>query len=173
MASTADEGQVHAGQGMARIMRLLHYTAEPFKLNRERKYGADSFKPCGLWVSVEGDDDWKQWCESEEYNIAALRCVSVLTLNESSNVLLIDTLKKIDAFNRQYGSATNSKHETREVRWGEVKEQYDGMIIAPYQWARRYDLMWYYSWDCASGVLWNLSAIDQITAVEDTCSQPE
>jgi len=84
-----------------------------------------------------------------------------------ANIPLIDTLEKMDTFNKQYSENTN---RCMDILWGDLKQKYDGLIIAPYQWERRLDLMWYYSWDCASGVIWNLDAVDTVTAL---CSQPE
>ena len=46
--------------------------------------------------------------------------------------------------------------------WDDVVRQYDGLIIAPYQWAKRCDYSWYYGWDCASGVIWNLRAVASV-----------
>lgn len=48
------------------------------------------------------------------------------------------------------------------IDWVKVKPLYDGIIITPYQWRCRLDpdIFWYYSWDCASGCIWNLETIE-------------
>lgn len=45
--------------------------------------------------------------------------------------------------------------------WIDVASRYSGIEIAPYQWKRRIhpSTFWYYTWDCASGCIWDLSAI--------------
>ncbi|QBI98814.1 hypothetical protein SEA_BOBBY_184 [Mycobacterium phage Bobby] len=50
------------------------------------------------------------------------------------------------------------------IDWGKVAADYGGIIIAPYQWSRRMDPHWYYTWDCASGCIWNLEAIESLEA---------
>lgn len=142
-------------------MKLLHYSAEPFTFDPTRAYPpTEHFKPTGLWLSVEGDDDWRAWCEAEDFNLPSLKHISQVTLKPDHNVLVVDTLEALDAFNARFGVA--DRHAIRGIRWDEVRALYDGLIIAPYRWERRLDLMWYYGWDCASGVIWNLSAIESV-----------
>jgi hypothetical protein len=146
-------------------MRLLHYTNAPFHLDHERQYGrSSSFKPTGLWVSVEGDDDWRSWCEDNNFCTENLKCSAEILIAHTANILLIDTVAKIDEFTARF--SPNSEQLAYnpalnlQLRWDDVKAAYDGVIIATYFWERRTDLMWYYGWDCASGVIWNLSAIE-------------
>lgn len=140
-------------------MRLLHYTATPFEFDPAKKYLDDHWKPRGLWVSVEGEHDWKDWCEGESWGLERMHCASKVVLKPNANVLLVDTQDKLDAFNAEFGDNDDS---CRSIAWEKVKALYDGVIIAPYQWERRFNYMWYYGWDCASGVIWNLSAIASV-----------
>ena len=152
---------------MSDFVKLLHYSAESFKFNPSRRYGDgdDLHKPSGLWLSVEGDNDWKSWCENESFVLNALTYVSEVTLKSNANVLLIDTLDKLDNFNADFGIPNRLISWDMPISWGRVRAAYDGIIIAPYQFDRRHTLMWYYTWDCASGVIWNLSAVDCVTAL--------
>jgi hypothetical protein len=142
-------------------LRLLHYSAEPFVFDPERKYEEANygFKPVGLWLSVEGDDDWRSWCEGEQFNLESMKHVSEVILKSDANVLLIDTVEALDAFNSRYGKEV---HGMRSIDWSAVKAAYDGLVIAPYHWSRRHDFIWYYGWDCASGVIWNMRAIEKV-----------
>ena len=143
--------------------RLLHYSAKPFTLNPRRTYQQErerDHKPAGLWLSVEGEYDWKYWSEAESFNLDAMKNVSEIALKADANILVIDSVKKLDAFNTLYGN--NDPHELRGIEWRKVVATHDGIIIAPYYWERRISLMWYYTWDCASGVIWNLKAINQV-----------
>lgn len=47
------------------------------------------------------------------------------------------------------------------ISWKKVRKNYDGIIIAPYQWDCRNasETTWYYPWDCASGCIWNLEKV--------------
>jgi hypothetical protein len=147
-------------------MKFLHYSAEPFQFDRDRKYDdKHGFKPGGLWLSVEGDDDWRSWCEGEQWGLGGLKHVVEVTLKPDANVLVIDTPEKLEAFNARFGGS--DPYDLRSIKWGQVKALYDGMIIAPYQWQHRLGLMWYYGWDCASGVIWNLSAVATVTPASD------
>jgi len=45
-------------------MRLLHYSKKPITELRSVSQDDQSqrgFKPRGLWVSVEGKHDWREW----------------------------------------------------------------------------------------------------------------
>ena len=54
------------------------------------------------------------------------------------------------------------------IRWQDVALDYQGILIAPYQWSLRLDkdFRWYYMWDCASGCIWDLSAIASLTLLQ-------
>lgn len=118
-------------------------------------------KPRGLWVSVPGEDDWRTWCESESFDIERLRCCQALELN-LTDILMLDTLSSLDAFDCEYGLEMQfgaGLYGTKWViDWRRVAAEYAGIVIAPYQWKRRFDgrvSSWYYSWDCASGCIWS------------------
>lgn len=57
---------------------------------------------------------------------------------------------------------------TYELDWLKVKQKYQGIIIAPYQWKCRMaqETKWYYGWDCASGCIWDLDCIDEFKLIE-------
>lgn len=151
-------------------MRLLHYTAKPFTFDPSLSFKQVGHyaggKPSGLWLSVEGDGDWKEWCEGEQWGLERLKHVSEITLKPHANVLTVDTLAKLDRFSKDFKAGGDPVVELRYIDWPRVKNLWDGIIIAPYQWNRRHDFMWYYGWDCASGVIWNLSAIAGVKALE-------
>jgi hypothetical protein len=138
-------------------MKLLHYSKEPFQLDLNKEYITNHWKPKGLWISV--DNDWAAWCESENYCLERMKCVSEVTLKPDSNVFLIDTLEKLDAFNTRFELYDDC---LINFSWDKVKSLYDGVIIAPYFWQRRFNFDWYSRWVCASGIIWNLSSIDNV-----------
>lgn len=156
------------------MSRLWHYTAEPFALeprsyaqNEPRMYG----KPEGFWVSVEGKDDWPSWCEGESFRIDELAHRAPVIIRPESNVLWLQP-GSINSFDREFRVewqwGPEKQWTDRAIDWRAVAGLYDGIVIAPYSWHHRLALSWYYTWDCASGCIWNLDAIEvgQSVAVE-------
>ena len=153
-------------------MKLIHYTNEKFELE-PRPYLQSELrwqaKPNGLWVSVAGDDDWKSWCEKEDYLTNHLVVSYEISLNKNANILHLKTPQEIYEFGKLYPlKTTELNNDTFQLEWNKVKSKYQGIIIAPYQWGCRLALetCWYYGWDCASGCIWDLSCIDEFKLME-------
>jgi hypothetical protein len=111
-------------------------------------------KPAGFWYEVDGD--WRRWCYDEGAFLDSLRHFHAVELNDCQ-VLLVNTLAKLDAFHARYGQDFGTgRFPDIRINWDAVTAEYDGLEIAPYQWQRRLerDWMWYYGWDCAAGVIW-------------------
>lgn len=139
-------------------MRLLHYSATPLRLERRlHRQGLDA-KPHGLWVSVEGDQDWPCWCRDNDFRLNSLRYVSEVAIDPSAKILTLASLADLDAFTGRYGKSCFSTGDA--IDWHLVSRQYAGIVIAPYQWARRLHWAWYYGWDCASGCIWDTFAVE-------------
>jgi hypothetical protein len=160
-------------------MDLTHYDTEPITLNREHTYVQEKMrswvdKPRGLWVSVDGEDDWKSWCENESFDLDGLKHAHRVVLTEDANVLHIADAQQFLGFVEQY-SVPDPTWEERlnipnydyvAIDWIKVADEYDGIIIAPYRWEFRLSFMWYYGWDCASGCIWNLKVIKDFELYE-------
>lgn len=124
-------------------------------------------KPAGFWVSVEGNGDgWSDWCRSEQFGVDSLANEHVVTLKPDARILRIESAAGIDAFTDQYGIAADRGH-VYGIDWAAVAAEYQGIIITPYQWSRRLrpGSSWYYGWDCASGCIWDLSAVASVEGV--------
>lgn len=147
-------------------MNLSHFTSTPLRAIRSAAQCATIGtydKPNGLWVSVDGDQDWREWCESESFcDINAMLRYSV-TLAPHANILVLGGPFGIDAFTAQY-ALTRHGIDRYGIDWPSVASAYQGIIIAPYCWQRRMSdhTSWYYGWDCASGCIWDASAIGSI-----------
>jgi hypothetical protein len=129
-------------------------------------------KPAGLWVSVDGPDDWPSWNEAERGGFLFGKIKHSVVLSTSAQILHLKTVADIDEFHRSFFTA--SPYAGR-VDWAAVGRLYDGIIIAPYQWERRLDgdaSHWYYGWDCASGCIWNPRAISSISPERSEAPQP-
>lgn len=148
---------------------LLHYSAEPFvgPVRSEAQEGDEMlFKPRGLWLSV--GNAWQEWCREAEYGADRIVHVARVTLAPDANVLRLTSQADLDRFTDEYGDEEKDRsYHTRFIRWDRVAEKYDGIIIAPYIWERRLELMWYYGWDCASGCIWNTRAIESVSPLSE------
>lgn len=151
-------------------LRLRHYAHRgPVGPIESREQGAPDAKPRGLWVSVEGNGDgWREWCEAEDFRTDWTHAYDV-TLTEGANILLLSTPYDLDDFTEDFERVRDDARPWRHglhIDWRRVAEEYDGIIITPYQWRRRMELMWYYGWDCASGCIWRSDAIAALNQVE-------
>lgn len=149
-------------------MILRHYAHGPIEALSAREQDSH-FKPHGLWVSEDSDPEtsWPGWCAANDFG-GGWSHVYDVTLADDANVLVLSTAFAIDDFTREYGAKPNRPHGYIEIDWSRVAREYDGIVIAPYQWSRRMTdhTMWYYSWDCASGCIWNPRAIGSFTLRE-------
>ena len=138
-------------------MTLSHFTKaetlEPYSVAQE----IPRMKPRGLWVSVDGERDWPEWCAEEEFGIGPNRFI--VTLAADANILHLTTAEEITEFHAEYRSGNDDFYLDHQ----RVAEKYQGLIIAPYQWSLRWDgPSWYYSWDVASGCIWDAAAIEAV-----------
>lgn len=156
-------------------MILEHYADTEITLDRDRTYTQPSprtySKPRGFWVSVKGEDDWPSWCRNEGFAPHRLSVRHSVVLSSTENILQLTSIEALDAFTRTYGLAERKSYGSHSwtdmaIDWSCVAGEYDGVLIAPYQWGRRMGLDWYYGWDVASGCIWNLSAIKSVSAEE-------
>lgn len=156
-------------------LELAHYSSRSITLDRSREYpqrtpGAYE-KPVGFWVSVPGEDDWPTFCRNERFAAERFEFEHTVTLAADASVLLVPGPLEMSRFHNEYSVEPDewtfiygTRHGARPIDWRAVAADYDGIIIAPYQWSHRLELSWYYGWDCASGCIWNLDAIAAMTA---------
>lgn len=164
-------------------MKFRHFTSEPRTLDLTKKYRPETlgYKPEGLWISNEDDLDselsWSQWCKGENWNLESLTYEHEVQLKDDSCLIILNDCRELDEFTHEFSDTTANlghaygKYEQGQstyIRWGAIQEMFDGILIPTYQWNRRMSLMWYYSWDCGSGCIWNLDAIKSFKLVENT-----
>ena len=111
-------------------------------------------KPVGLWYSV--GNEWIEWCRIEEFYTQDPKFIYALAVDESKLLRLVSVLD-ILAFTAEFGDP----HDSYNIDWPAVAQRWGGIEIAPYQWELRLDrrTCWYYSWDVASGCLWEPSML--------------
>lgn len=157
--------------------RLSHFSKKPLGTIKSKEQPgeqpgwASQHKPFGLWVSVDGEDDWAAWCEAESFGIGHLRYR--IDLRDPGALLWITDELELLAFTERYDKphSFSNGHRSRKgeyIDWVRVAQDWPGMVIAPYIWSCRLrdGTGWYYGWDCASGCIWNASMIASTTLCE-------
>jgi len=146
-------------------MMLSHYSREPVGplYGKDQAPPGEAFKPHGLWVSVDGDDDWPQWCNENGYDGCGSYHYYRVHVGDLGRVLVLGTVGEIRDFDEQ--RVIRPHNILTSIDWEAVARDYAGIIIAPYQWGCRLDLMWYYGWDCASGCIWDPTVIERMELV--------
>lgn len=144
--------------GVAVTVERVHFSTEPIidVLSVAPDRGSFPSKPSGLWYSV--GDEWEKWCESEGFRDCFTQHRYVLDV-DLSRVLRLDSAAAIRSFSRAHALAGAARHG---IDWTAVADRgWAGIEIAPYQWSMRHsaEAAWYYSWDVASGCIWNAEAV--------------
>lgn len=141
-------------------MRLLHYSHAPIgpihSMGQATGRALRGDKPNGFWVSVKGERDWPEFCYSEHWNLESFKHAYEITIDASANLLKIESYDALQAFNQSF------RIDRDRVNWIRVAACYQGIVIAPYQWEARFSLSWYYSWDVASGCIWDAKVITSV-----------
>lgn len=155
------------------MRKLIHYANPNAPLTRVESCEQEFIefpmdKPRGLWVSCEGHDDWKSWCEANDFSIGR-KLAYEIELVKHHNVLHISRQSMLRDFHAVYAIPIRSGSLLQTgINWLEVAEHWSGVIIAPYLGAysrfllRGLDFLWYAGWDCASGCIWNADAIANV-----------
>lgn len=139
-------------------MKLTHVAKGPWEFNPDAEYdNGPNTKPRGLWLSVDGD--WERWCNDEGMGHWAEGQTTEFMLTQPDRVLTLVTVDDLLEFTtRMVGPGTLDHYR---LPWDKLTEHWAGIMIAPYQWALRLDrrTTWYYTWDCASACIWDLSVL--------------
>lgn len=148
-------------------MRLIHYSKKPLERVYSRRHseeGAGAYKTPGLWVSVEGSDDWLAWCQGESWGLESIKYATEVVLCADPNVLQLSGAEAIDKFTAEFEPKDRRHKWDNRIDWPAIRSRWRGLIIAPYCWERRLEqhTSWYYGWDCASGVIWDAAAVKEI-----------
>jgi len=112
------------------------------------------WKPQGFWFGVQSA--WVDWMEHDAPHWKGDNLYSVEV--DESKCLVIENEQEFLKFGRKYGTQGNIG---RVINWQKVADDYPGIVIKEYFWKYRLDPShaWYYTWDIASGCVWDTSAI--------------
>ena len=141
---------------------------EPYETFRNVTQESSPFpkKPDGLWYSC--GNAWREFVRDEMFGGGGDEFSYEIDIN-SSAMLMISSLDELDAFHDKY--IRPGKFE-KVIDWSAVQaDGYAGIEICPYQRKRRMTYFWYYSWDVASGCIWNDAAILDIREINTSLSE--
>jgi len=107
-------------------------------------------KPLGLWYACGAG--WLDWAVSEMPDWLH-GYIYRLDLDKTQMLQLRSRQSVVD-FGSKY---KYESYGTSAIRWASVAERYPGIEICPYQASLRMHpaVDWYYTWDVASGCIWN------------------
>lgn len=137
----------------------IHMSKNPIHKLKKRRYTQISGdKPEGLWYGF--GDEWIDWTEmaGPERKGNYLYKVDI----NGSKILQIKDYSEIIEFTKEYMSDKQLMPGIIfSIDWPRIELKYDGIEINPYIYqARLVDkFIWYYSWDVASGCIWNLEKV--------------
>jgi hypothetical protein len=136
-----------------------HFGAKPLGPIRAAEQQVDGMlKPNGLWISVDGPHDWRDWCEENNQFIDRLAYQHHVEI-DLTRVLWLKDVRALRRFTQEFVSENHWLPFGMLIDWPRVAERYAGIVIAPYFWDCRFELLWYAAWDCASGCVWDPSIV--------------
>jgi hypothetical protein len=123
---------------------LSHYSRDK-SIHIKKSDNHGSFKPKGLWLSVDGPCDWLEWCEGEGFGLDRFSNRFIVTLKDEANVVVLHKEADFERMNRDYGHCLVKDYLV--IDWDKVAEDYDGILIPKYHWEYRMQSeysSWYY-----------------------------
>lgn len=162
-------------------MKNSHLTEQEDFVLKNTKYMQENcgHKPNGLWYQI--NDSWEDWCKLEmpQWLGANSRGAYKVDIEiDKSNVLVIRTLEEFDSFHETFCTHDPNNRfrpNKSDINWKKVSSLYDGIEISDYFYKRRLDnnCGWYYSWDIASGCIWNTDIIKVMGEIIKTEEQED
>jgi len=155
-------------------MKFIHYSNKHIHhIHSVQQDNLLGFKPRGLWFTTTEGDNWKAWCESENFSVGNLTHATQITFKRLAKVLRLSGMKAIDTFTDRYGMAGHNGYRM-QIDWIHVANDYGAIVIAPYCWRRRNTIhtFWYYPWDCASGCVWDAAVIGGLMPIRMPSAPP-
>lgn len=135
--------------------------------NKIQKFKGSSvqgvFKPYGLWYAI--GKSWLNFLVEELMDESWFKDnVLILEDIDLSKMLLIRTDDEFIKFEERF-LRRELGQQSFQIDWKQVSNYYAGIEIAPYLYSQRYKT-WYYTWDVASGCIWDPSIISKIREIK-------
>lgn len=132
----------------------------PYLKDRTSEQGV-GMKPKGLWISDPfGEYDWWEWNEDEQFFDLTKQTHHKVWV-DMTDILVLSSLSEIEGLGAKFPADKPKELSEYFVDWRKVARDFKGILITPYNWDARWSSVspWYNGWDCASGCIWNTSAI--------------
>jgi len=141
------------------MSNFYHFAAEPIPIILPWARSAHrNNKPPGFWFTDDSEDSWDNWCRTEGFHEHKLAYRHRLTLDQP-RILWVEGEASFDEFVNEYAFDPRADRWDLSINWYAVSRSYAGIGIFPYLWSRRLVYRWYNTWDCASGCIWDTTAI--------------
>lgn len=138
-----------------------HWSTTPITDVRNVPQASADFKPKGLWISDESDEQsWSTWCTGEGFCNLSKMVRHNVTISPDADLLVLSTPEELREFTADLGVMFTGRSVF--IDWPALAGEYQGILITPYIWECRLEFTWYYGWDCASGCIWDSAAIHRI-----------
>ena len=137
----------------------IHMSKYPIQKLEKRYYiQKPDDKPNGFWYGF--GNEWIDWTETAGPERKG-KYIYEVYINDSK-ILQINDDQQFIEFTKEYKSRKQIIPEIIfSIDWPRIEFKYDGIEINPYIDHARNDIkaFWYYSWDIASGCIWNLNNV--------------
>jgi hypothetical protein len=150
-------------------MILNHFSSEPLQLVDKIYNNTSQFKPSGLWLSK--DDQWYEYAINGVRSHSQMRYKTVFEV-DTSNVIVLKNSEELLEFHNSFPAIISGAPYLLTyslLNWPKVAEQYDGVVISPYQKIGMINgtlIAWHESWDVSSGCFWNIKCLKMIECFE-------
>jgi len=124
-----------------------------------------TFKPVGLWYAFGWE--WIEWCRDSDFAVDRIKHAYRVTLDKK-RVLSLQSQDEILEFTTRYQCQGNPDFSDAAIDWSRLRNDYAGVENPSYFWDLRFSrkARWYYSWDVASGCVWDPSIILDLKKIE-------
>jgi hypothetical protein len=169
-----DGTQISLDPQLPTSYELIHYSSKKVaNIDLSRTYQQPPSNlfyhtPNGLWLSVAGINDWKQYCGTKYNASDKLKSEFQIIPKPDAKVLIIYNNESFEIFEKEYcyypeGIAKQGANFTLNisVSWDRIINEYQGMIVATFLPKYKDMGLRLGIWSCTSGCIWDLQAVDK------------
>jgi hypothetical protein len=152
----------------------IHFSGDnmaALDLNRAYTQTAENLafhKPNGLWLSITGIHDWEKYCLKNNQSLDKLKHEFQVRLKPRARILILYNDAVFTDFKNKYayypeGIDIHGENYTLNlsVAWERIIADYQGIVV-PAVLPKLYNMgLWYDTWCCTSGCIWDLQAIEK------------
>ena len=134
-----------------------------------------------FWVSCEDgtENGWKDWCIESQVFLNEFNYATHVELHSDANIITLQDEQDVIAFENEFGVGDGFRLHlgctpVRLIYWEQVRSQYDAVVIPTYGSLEpkfRFRSLWYYAWDCNSGVIFHPRVIKSFKCVPHTMEE--